>query len=182
MARDNKTIYIILGLLNHEDMTGYDIKKRIDVSISFFWDVGFGQIYPTLKTLVKDELVTIKENDSSGRKRIVYSITDKGREELKRWLGTPVEKEYVKYEILLKLFFGSELSPEDNIRVIEQFKERNKNGLDMIRLFKGELSGIMNQNKDHLHYYLAVLFGEKIYNAYMEWSDEAVKLLKELSK
>lgn len=29
MSKDNKTIYVILDLLNHEDSTGYDIKKRI---------------------------------------------------------------------------------------------------------------------------------------------------------
>lgn len=179
MARDNKTIYIILGLLNHEDLTGYDIKKRIDVSISLFWDVGFGQIYPTLKVLVRDGLVTKMEDVNNGRKRIIYSITDTGRKELKKWLGAPVEKEYVKYEILLKLFFGSELSPRDNIRVIEEFRDRNNSSLNMLRLFKTELSNIFDQDKDHLYYYLTVLFGEKVYNAYMEWSDEAIKLIKE---
>lgn len=182
MARDNKTIYAILGLLNHEDLTGYDIKKKIDVSLSFFWNVGFGQIYPTLKILVKDGLVTKWEEVNNGRKRIVYSITDSGREELKKWLSIPVEKESVKYEILLKLFFGSVLSPNDNIKLIEEFRNRNKNGVDMLKLFKNELSKILDQDNDHIYYYLTVLFGEKIYNAYMEWSEEAIKLLKESDK
>lgn len=182
MSRDNKTIYIILGLLNHEDLTGYDIKKRIDVSISLFWDVGFGQIYPSLKLMVKEGLVTKEEDGDNGRKRIVYSITGKGKEELRKWLGTPVEKENVKYEILLKLFFSSELPAEDNIRVIEEFRERNKGGLDMLRLFKKELSGILDKDSDHLHYYLTVLFGEKVYSAYLEWAEEAARLIREYNK
>jgi DNA-binding PadR family transcriptional regulator len=182
MARDNKTIYAILGLLNHEDLTGYDIKKRIDISLSLFWNIGFGQIYPTLKVLVKDELVIKKEEVNDSRKKIVYSITDKGREELKKWLLIPVEKEYVKYEILLKLFFGSAMSPDNNIKLIEEFQDRNKNGLDTLKLFKKELSKILDQDDAHVYYYLTVLFGEKIYNAYMEWSEEAIKLLKDLGK
>jgi len=28
MAKDNKTVYIILGLLQHEDLSGYKTKKR----------------------------------------------------------------------------------------------------------------------------------------------------------
>ena len=30
MERERKIDMVILGLLNHEDLTGYDIKKRID--------------------------------------------------------------------------------------------------------------------------------------------------------
>ncbi len=58
MAKTNTTIYIILGLLEHEDLSGYDIKKKIDYMISHFWDVGYGQIYPTLKTLEAEGLIT----------------------------------------------------------------------------------------------------------------------------
>ena len=38
MARVKRINMVILGLLNHEDLTGYDIKKRIDSSISFFFN------------------------------------------------------------------------------------------------------------------------------------------------
>ncbi len=37
MAKDRKIDMVILGLLAHEDLTGYDIKKRIDGAISLFW-------------------------------------------------------------------------------------------------------------------------------------------------
>ena len=37
MAKDRKIDLVILGLLSHEDLTGYDIKKHIDGAINFFW-------------------------------------------------------------------------------------------------------------------------------------------------
>ena len=44
---DDRNLYckidmVIQGLLSHEDLTGYDIKKRIDGAISFFWKGSFG--------------------------------------------------------------------------------------------------------------------------------------------
>ena len=36
----------------------------------------------------------------------------------------------------------------------------------------------MGDSPDHLYYYLTVLFGEKVYSAYLEWADEATDLLK----
>ena len=57
MAREKKIDMVILGLLSHEDLTGYDIKKRIDGAISFFWKGSFGNIYPALNDMEKQGLV-----------------------------------------------------------------------------------------------------------------------------
>jgi DNA-binding PadR family transcriptional regulator len=177
--KDNKTAYAILGLLSHEPMTGYDIKKRIESTIGFFWNAGFGQIYPALSMLEGREYVEkATEVEEKRPKRIVYSITGKGLDELKRWLGEPVEREDVKYEILLKLFFGK-LSPvEKNLAVIEEFRSRNAVSLKTLQGFKQNLRQAMGDSEDHLYYYLTVLFGEKMHNAYLEWASEATALLQ----
>ena len=57
MAKDRKIDLVILGLLFHEDLTGYDIKKRIDGAISFFWKWSFGSIYPALDDMEKSWLI-----------------------------------------------------------------------------------------------------------------------------
>lgn len=179
MAKENKTIYAILGLLNHEDMSGYDIKKRIDDSLKFFWDAGFGQIYPGLKTLEQNGWVNCASKASgAGPERIMYSITTQGRSELKHWLSTPVEKEQTKYEILLKLFFGSVVSTEENIRIIREFEQRNSGILKLFEIYKAQLEQVLYQKEDHIYYYLTVLFGEKVQKAYLEWAEEAVGILK----
>lgn len=178
MAKENKTLYAILGMLSHEDLTGYDIKKRIDNSIRFFWDAGFGQIYPNLKILEKDGLVTKRIEAGENRpNRIIYSITERGREELKKWLAVPVGDEQVRYEILLKLFFGSLLPVEKNIKKIEEFRDRNRANLEIMQGFKSCLRDALKESEDHLYYLLTVLLGEKIYRTHMEWADEAIELL-----
>lgn len=52
MANTKKMDYVLLGLLSHEPMTGYEMKKRLDTSLRFFWG---GSIYPTLNSLKKKE-------------------------------------------------------------------------------------------------------------------------------
>jgi DNA-binding PadR family transcriptional regulator len=178
MGKENKTAYIILGLLQHEDLSGYDMKKRIDNMISHFWDVGYGQIYPTLKSLEDEGKIVKKEiENNKGPERTIYSITTLGRNALIEWLKISKVKETVKYEILLKLYFGSMLSVEENIDRIDEFHSNQIKNVEMIKLFKKNLEPILKEDEDHLYYYLTVLFGEKIYNAYIEWSKEAMDLL-----
>lgn len=54
------------------------------------------------------------------------------------WL-IPADKEYVRYEILLKLFFGGLNSPDVNINNIRQFRNRNQSNLDTLEQFESEL-------------------------------------------
>lgn len=180
MAKENTTVYIILGLLNHEDLSGYDIKKRTDYMISSFWEIGYGQIYPTLGKLEKDGLVTKRiSEETKGPERNLYSITETGREVLTEWLKLPEQKEYTKYEILLKLFFGNLVPMEDSTKRIDAFRVRHVENLKVIEMFKANLERVLGEEQDHLFYYITVLFGERIYKAYLEWADEALKLLEE---
>jgi DNA-binding PadR family transcriptional regulator len=183
MSKENTTLYAILGLLTHEDMSGYDIKKRIDSSINNFWCAGYGQIYPALKVLEKDGFVTKAAGANvKGPERIIYSITESGRKMLIDWLETSSEKEYVKYEILLKLFFGNMLSVQDNIKKIMEFRTRNQEKLKMMELFSENLEKVLADNRDHYYYYLTVLFGKYTYKAYLDWADEAVKILEDMER
>lgn len=181
MPKENTTIYAILGLLNHEDMTGYDIKKKIKISINNFWDAGYGQIYPTLKILEKEGNVTkYSEKSGKGPERIVYSITNTGKNKLTEWLLNPSDKEYVKYEILLKLFFGSLLPVDENIRRITVFREKNIKILNTMEMYKTSLNKILSENVDHYYFYLTVLFGQHLYKAYLDWADEAISILEKI--
>ena len=78
MAKERKIDMVILGLLSHEDLTGYDIKKRIDGAISFFWKGSFGNIYPALKDMETQGLISKNDTSVGGRERITYKITEAG--------------------------------------------------------------------------------------------------------
>jgi PadR family transcriptional regulator AphA len=57
-------------------------------SVGHFWNESYGQIYPNLKKLASEGLVSRKTERQKGKPdRHVYSITDKGRERLKEMAG-----------------------------------------------------------------------------------------------
>lgn len=52
--------YAILGLLNRKSMTGYDLSKEFQTSLAEFWHAKHSQIYPELKSLAEDGLITFQ--------------------------------------------------------------------------------------------------------------------------
>lgn len=178
MTKENIPQYIILGLLAHEEMSGYDLKKKIDLMISQFWEIGYGQIYPNLKVLEQEGAITGRSEESDlGPDRIVYSITEKGRAQLAEWLYQPVNKEHVRYEIMLKTFFGGLLSPAETRQKITDFGSRSAESFQLLGQFEQNLLEVLPNDPDHLYFYLTILFGKRIYQAYQDWAVEADHLI-----
>lgn len=103
--------YAILGLLNYTDMHGYRIKEHIEKNFGHMWSANFGQIYPNLKDLEKEGLITMLElapSDDGGPQKKLYSITEKGLDEFLRWLSeSPDRPMLIRDPFLLKFpFFG----------------------------------------------------------------------------
>ena len=177
MAKDRKIDMVILGLLSHDDLTGYDIKKQIDGSIRFFWKGSFGSIYPALAELEKQGSVRrLKSNDGGGREKIIYSITSQGKEILKAWVRDEKASNDLKYETLMKLFFGGVESKETALRNIEVFEEQIKADLKVLQVYKANIEKALDE-EDHVYFYLTILFGIETYEAYLKWCNKARKVL-----
>jgi len=106
---------VILGLLNIEPMTGYDLKKNMDNSTQLFWHAELSQIYPTLKQLEAKGLVKVEVVPQKGKpNKKIYSITKTGRRALIAWLNEPLDvMPTIKNPVLLRLFFSGVLDKED---------------------------------------------------------------------
>ena len=50
----------ILGFLMESQATGYDLKRRFVHPIGFFYRISDGSLYPALKKLARDGLVTVR--------------------------------------------------------------------------------------------------------------------------
>lgn len=179
MANEKKMDCVILGLLSHEPLTGYEIKKRINSALKFFWSASYGSIYPTLNELAQDGKIIKFETKENGRNKIIYTITKDGRGYLNKWLHLPSEKDELRYETLLKLFFGSEIGERDTLEHIKNFEDKIKKELPFLEGAVNNLEKISDIEPAHKYYLLTARFGVKVYEAYLEWCNEAKKILEE---
>jgi DNA-binding PadR family transcriptional regulator len=67
--------YLVLECLAEKPMRVYEIIKAIENKFEGFYRPSTGSIYPILKTLIDDELISV--NIENGKK--IYSITEKGK-------------------------------------------------------------------------------------------------------
>jgi len=123
-AERNTLRFILLGLLGARPMTGYDIKRAFDRTMTTYWNAGASQIYTTLKALAAQGLVASEIIPQEGRPdRRMYTLTEAGRAALDEWLGEPVPARFTKDEFLIKLFFCGQTSDEEALRHLERHRE-----------------------------------------------------------
>jgi len=103
------TSYIVLGLLELAgESTPYALKQLVARSVGYFWTLQHAQLYTEPERLAGAGYVTEKREES-GRRRKLYSLTDKGRSALDDWrTETTGELAELREPAVLKLFFGAD--------------------------------------------------------------------------
>lgn len=84
--------HAILVSLCEQAGSGYELARRFDRSIGYFWTATHQQIYRTLRVMENDGWVQARAVPQQGRPdKKVYTVAAAGRAELARWIAEPLE-------------------------------------------------------------------------------------------
>ena len=178
--------FALLGFLNYQAMTGYDLKQIIDESSAHFWHAYHSQIYTTLRKMEQDNLVTSRfvQEDSSPDRRI-YTITPAGKTALKAWLDkTPTEKSPVKEELLVRLFFSAGREPQEVLAELRLQRELHQEQAAAYQTISVHLADQMAKNvemeRDTKFWQLTLNMGISYEQMYLTWLDNTIRTIEAL--
>lgn len=173
--------YAILGLLNRRDMTGYDLTKEFQASLSEFWSAKHSQIYPELRALADEGLVTWQVAISGTvLEKKLYSITEQGKKELHRWQCSDAAIPALpKDEFKLRLFFSDSVSPEQRIRMLENQLIQHREKLAHLKKNAEQFSGSPPADACEFSDYLVYLGAVSREQAACEWLEKCIALSRQ---
>jgi len=171
--------HALLGFLNYQPMTGYDLKQHFDRSIYYFWNAKLSQIYPTLNRMREGGWLTMEvdyQEDKPNRK--VYHITETGRGELHRWLQEPVGMAPVRDEFLIKIFFGGKLEKDE---MLAQLRRHLTLHQEQLAAYQETVQKTIQQSaeatgllREGVFWGLTLDMGIKYEQGWIEWCEEAI--------
>lgn len=167
---------ILLGLINlHPSVSGYELKTIINKSTGYFFSASLSQIYPALKELTNQGLITFEVEPLVGKQdRKVYSITPEGNDVLRNWLLEPIDLDQSldAFEaFLLKLTFMGILEREDLLAYLHT-------GL---RYFQSEKKRVAENNLANEKEYLQIGQAVSEHHLFL-WSHENEFLIEDLDR
>ncbi|RPH50154.1 MAG: PadR family transcriptional regulator [Desulfobacteraceae bacterium] len=159
--------YAILGLLHYKDMHGYRIKEHIEQNFGHMWSINYGQIYPNLKKLYEDGLISMTEMNQNGQKgptRKLYAITVKGKEEFSRWLEESPEKPMLLRDPFLMRFVFYGFGDKNRfVEIIDNQINRYENDL------KRRRKNLKRWDKNSIYVRLIAELGTSLNEMFITW-------------
>src|SRR3984893_11613622 len=108
--------HALLGVIKDKPLTGYDLVRHFQGTVGFLWSAPQSQIYPELRRMEAAGLIEarIAPRGQRAQKRI-YSVTDAGMAELRRWATDFIPLPAQRDPVHLKAAFF-DLAPLDSVR------------------------------------------------------------------
>lgn len=174
----------ILGLLNYGEKTGYELMEVFRDSLNFFWSAQTSQIYRELQTLKKKGFVNSRSVTQQGKPdKNVFSITEEGKKELKRWLQEEETGLDSNSPLLMRTFFRGELLPGENIaffrrirKECEAFFAEAAKPSENIAFYQGEMDDPLKA----LYWKMTVEFGTMYIQMMNDWAKKCEQELEEI--
>jgi len=176
MAEQTILGFALLGLLETQPMSGYDLRKIFATSAMGSFSDSPGAIYPALGRLEKSGLVRgTLEGPSSLRPKRVYRVTPKGAAAFRAWLKKPVTRDDVvrhsNHLMLRFAFMDSSLGAEHAVRFLKQLAAQVEDYLPDLRGYLATQGSVMP-----LSGRLALEFGMEEYKTLLKWARNSIAL------
>lgn len=175
--------HALLGFLNYQSMTGYQLKKHFDDSVGNFWNASLSQIYPTLNKMSAEGLLDVEmihQDTVPNAKR--YSITADGKRELIRWLKEPLEREAFRSQMLVRLFFSSNI---ERSQVLGQLHGLIKTSEQKLQICKNQKKHIEENHlpagemsEEALFWSLTADYGVKYEEFFRAWCEDSIRKIE----
>jgi DNA-binding PadR family transcriptional regulator len=165
--------YLVLGLLAQQSMSGYDIQRILK---SLGWLIGkpsTGSLYPILRALPEEGLATVEVEPSVDKPpKKTYTITEAGRQELKRCTDQPASPEAPLKAFVMSLLLAGSLTPG---RLLHHLEQRQAQVTAHHTALQQTVESL--QNGDELGQYLAMDYGLALSTAELNWLNRMIGML-----
>jgi DNA-binding PadR family transcriptional regulator len=171
--------HAILAALMDCPCSGYDLRKRFESSVGFFWQASFQQIYRELDKLAEQGLVQSEAITQQARPdKKLFAVTESGQALLQAWLQEPCELPPLRDALLVKMFAGFLVPRETMLAQLQAHRQLHQERLAVYQQIQQQsFSQPSDLPEPALYRYLTLRNGMRLEAEWLNWCDEAMDLL-----
>ncbi len=169
------TSYAVLAQVAVHPWSTYELAQQRVRYFRYVWPRAESAIYREVKRLSSMGLLEGTKEHVGKRARTVYSITEKGREALRKWLATPVSPFAMDFEAMIRVFVAPLGTKDEIIATLELVLDDAREMLRFAGQVKQEfLDGIaVTQDQAYIRA-LAVDFFVSLLNTVEAWAQRTL--------
>ena len=171
--------HVLLTSLIEKPSTGFELARRFDRSMGFFWNATHQQIYRELNGMLKKGWIsTLEDQADTGRKK-TYQVEQLGRIELTEWMVKQGQPAQLREEIMVRLrveaqFGGNAILPE-----LERHLVLHQENLKLYQqIFNKDFAHADPQDRTLYIHKMILQLGIDLENGWVHWLSQLIPQLK----
>lgn len=170
--------HALLTSLLEKPSSGYELARRFDKSIGYFWHATHQQIYRELARMEQQGWVNATDVEGGRAGKRQFEVLTAGKEELKSWASQSGEPSELRDELFLKLRADAAIGPlgleQEIARRMQLHQERLQTYKDIeLRDFSR-----LPLSRDAKIRHLILKAGISLEESRIAWSKDALAMLK----
>lgn len=174
------TPHAILIALLEKPSSGYDLARRFDRAIGYFWQATHQQIYRELGRMVAAGWVSVMDDEAASRRK-VYAVLPTGRAEVARWVRETPLGPNERSVFLLKLRADAVIGPLGLADQLARLIDENRARLALYREIEQRDFGAAALSRGQALQYAILKAGIRTQETWLEWAEEVRPLLLDSS-
>lgn len=173
--------HALLTSLLEKSSSGYDLARRFDKSIGYFWRATHQQIYRELARMEAAGWIASEAAPDGGRTRKrLYHAQEAGRAELLRWAREPAPMVEMRDELMVRLRADAAIGPIGLDVEIERRADLHAAKLAAYRAIEArDFPPDRPLSREARLQHLILKTGIMYERGWLEWSNEALAVLRE---
>ncbi|MCX7164816.1 MAG: PadR family transcriptional regulator [Rhodocyclales bacterium] len=169
--------HALLVSLLEKPSSGYELGRRFERSIGYFWHATHQQIYRVLARMEEAGWISAEvQTGETAPDRRLFSVSTTGRAELSRWMAEPTDPEGIRDTLMVKLRGSAFANPAHLIPELEHHRAAHANRLTCYRVIETrDFSGTLDRQR--ALQYQVLKSGIRFEQGWLEWCEEALVLL-----
>lgn len=173
--------HALMTSLLEKSSSGYDLARRFDKSIGFFWRATHQQIYRELARMEKAGWIASEAAPDGGRTRKrIYRVLESGQRELERWAREPAPVHDQRDELMVRLRADAVIGPLGLEAEIERRMAQHATMLKAYRAIEArDFPPDQALSREARIQHLILKTGIMYEQGWLNWSKEALKVLQD---
>lgn len=174
--------HVLLTSLLEKPSSGYDLARRFDKSMGFFWSATHQQIYRELKRMEDQGWISASPALDAGKtKKKTYDVLDAGKQELKQWVMLATDPYLIREEMAVRLRAEAILGP---LGIDAEMQRHLKLHEEKLALYLAiEQRDFLNKevlSREQQIQHRVLLLGIETQKTWIHWAKNTIALFKKL--
>ncbi len=175
--------HVLLTSLIEKPSTGFELARRFDRSMGFFWNATHQQIYRELNGMQKKGWISTLEDEADTGRKKTYQVEQLGRIELTDWMVKQGQPAQLREEIMVRLrveaqFGGNRILPE-----LERHLQIHQDNLKTYQqIFNKDFAKADPQDRTLYIHKMILQLGIDLESGWINWLNQLIPQLKAFDK